>query len=523
MQEGRISVMSSKTLIAGNRTLVLTATIFCHLTASLVAADISVTASSDSNAGSNSITGRSGAASYDDGPNGDRPNANRPNIVFILADDLGYGDLGCFGQKHFQTPHLDQMATEGMRLTSHYSGSTVCAPSRACLLTGQHTGHVFQRFNGSVEFRPDPQDACIARRLKDAGYSTGMIGKSGLSCNSENGALPNEKGFEHFFGYTSHRDAHRYYPQFLWRNGEKVLYDGNQGKQGVTYSGDEFLADTLKFLEENSQRPFFLHLSLQQPHADLNVTKRWRDKYLGKFEEQPYEGGHYRAEANPKATYAGMVSYLDDSVGQVLQKIRTLGIADNTLVIFSSDNGPMSEGGWNKNIFNSSGPLRGGKRDLYEGGIRVPTIAWWPGKIAPGSQSDHPSAFWDFAATACEVAGITAPEDTDGISYLPTLLGHSTQQQHDYLYWEFYERGGKQAARMGRWKGVRLKVSQDRNGPLELYDLSEDLSETQDVAAQHPNIIEKMEAILATAHVPSKHATFTKQRAMNKKQPKTKQ
>ena len=438
----------------------------------------------------------------------------RPNIVFILADDLGYGDLSCFGQKNFETPRIDQMAAEGMRLTDHYAGSTVCAPSRACLMTGQHSGHVYQRFNGSVEFRPDPQDITVARLLKNAGYRTAMIGKSGLSCNSANGALPNEKGFDHFFGYTNHGRAHRYYPEWLWRNGTKVYYPENHSQDGKTYSSDAFKMDAMRFIEEHSQEPFFLHLSLQQPHADLNVPDQWKSRFIGKFEEEPFLGSSYRPEERPKSTFAGMVSHLDQCVGEVLDKLRELGIAENTLVIFSSDNGAMSEGGWREDYFNSSGPLRGGKRDLYEGGIRVPTIAWWPSRVARGSTSDHVSAFWDFLPTACEVAGIEPPTNTDGKSYLPTLLG-KPQGQHEYLYWEFYEQGGKQAVRMNNWKGVRLFVSENPGAPIELYDLENDLGETTDVSSEHPGIVERISEIMAEAHEPSELVSFA-QRQLKK-------
>ena len=425
-----------------------------------------------------------------------------PNIVFILADDLGYGDLSCYGQRHFTTPHLDRMAAEGLRFTAHYSGSTVCAPSRACLHTGLHTGHGYQRFNGQIQLRPDPQDLIVARLLGNAGYRTALIGKSGLSGRSQNGRHPNEKGFDHFFVYISHGAAHRYYPKFLWRNGEKVDYPDNHGKEGNRYSGELFLADALEFLEQqDSRRPFYLHLSLQQPHADLAVPDRWREPFIGKFDEEPYEGGHYRGEAHPKATFAGMVTYLDHSVGQVLDKLRELQLAENTLVIFSSDNGPMSEGGWHRNNFDSDGPLRGGKRDLYEGGIRVPTIAWWPGTITAGRVTDHVSAFWDFMPTACELAGINPPEGIDGVSYAPTLLDRP-QLQHDYLYWEFYERGGKQAVRHGDWKGVRLNVGKDRQGPLEVYNLADDLAESNNVAAENPEVARRLAEIMAEAHVP---------------------
>ncbi|MAT70984.1 MAG: sulfatase [Planctomycetaceae bacterium] len=440
----------------------------------------------------------------------------RPNIIFILADDLGYGDLSCFGQQNFTTPRLDEMAAQGLVFTNHYAGSTVCAPSRACLLTGQHTGHVYQRFNGQVSFRQDPQDLTVATVLKKAGYRTAMIGKSGLSCRSDNGSLANEKGFDHFFGYNSHGAAHRYYPQALWRDGERVKFPENHGKEGEQYSGDLFLADTLRFLDESAQGPpFFLHLSLQQPHADLCVPDKWKEPFIGKFDEQPFPGDHYRAEKYPKSTFAGMVTYLDHTVGQVLDKLRELGIAEHTLVIFSSDNGAMNEGGWNRDYFQSSGPLRGGKRDMYEGGIRVPTIAWWPGRVAAGTETDHVSAFWDFTPTACELAGVDAPQNIDGISYVPTLLARGEQPQHDYLYWEFYEQGGKQAVRMGKWKGIRLNVGADRDGPLEVYDLEADLGETNNVAEQHPEIAAKLAALMAEAHVDSPAISFPKPRQRN--------
>lgn len=453
--------------------------------------------------------------------NGHAADAERPNIVFILADDLGYGDLSCYGQQNFSTPHIDRMAAEGMRFTQHYAGSTVCAPSRACLLTGQHTGHVHQRANGNIAFRPDPQDICIARLLKDAGYQTAMIGKSGLSCRTENGGLPNEKGFDHFFGYGGHGEAHRYFPKWLWRNGRKEKFADNRGKKGREYSGDLFLADTKAWLDKHTQQgPFFLHLSLQQPHADLSVPEKWKAQFVGKFEETPFAGNHYRAEPHPKATFAGMVTYLDDTVGQVLAKLHELGVDDNTLVIFSSDNGAMSEGGWSREIFNSSGPLRGGKRDLYEGGIRVPFIARWPAKIKAGTTSDHVSAFWDFAPTACELAGAEPPPDADGISYAATLRSDAgDQREHDYLYWEFHEQGGKQAVRQGNWKAVRLDSLTDPDRPLELYDLATDLGETKDVAAEHPEIVAALAAAMNQSHEPSGEYRITPAAASSKLAP----
>ncbi len=433
-----------------------------------------------------------------------------PNIIVILADDLGYGDLSCFGQENFETPRLDQMAAEGMRLTNHYAGCTVCAPSRACMLTGLHMGHVYNRGNGPNQLREDPQDLSIARYLQPAGYYSALIGKSGLSGNTDDGGLGNRKGFDHFFGYTSHAAAHRYYPEYLWKNGERVEYPGNQGKEGDTYSGDVFLADTMRFLDERAAagKPFFLHLSLQQPHADLQVPNAWREKFIGKYEEKPAKGGGYRDEAHPKSTFVAMVSYLDDTIGKVLDRLEEKDLAENTLVIFSSDNGPMSEGGWNREYFDSNGPLRGGKRDFYEGGIRVPTIAWWPGTVKAGTTSNHISGFWDYVPTACELAGVDVPENTDGISLVPTLTGKGEQQKHDYCYWEFYEQGGKQAVRAGKWKGIRLGVSQDRDAPLELYNLETDLAEENNIAADHPEIVAKLAAMMEEAHEPSELFQF---------------
>ena len=395
----------------------------------------------------------------------------KPNIIWIVADDLGYNDFSCMGQTNFQTPRVDALAANGMKFTQFYAGSTVCAPSRACFLTGQHTGHVYQRFNGKVAFREDPLDYTIASMLQTAGYKTAMIGKSGLSCNDNDGALPNRKGFDHFFGFTSHGAAHRYYPRELFRNGKTVVYQNNHQKEGDTYSGDEFIKDSLQWIDQQKDTPFFLHMSLQQPHADLQVPDKYRQRFIGKFDETPSPGGHYRAEAHPKATFVAMITYLDESIGKVVDKVDQLGLSNRTLILVTSDNGPHSAGGHHVDNFDSNGPLRGGKRDLYEGGIRVPLIAYWPSKIAAGTTSSLICASWDFPSTACELAGIDPPNATDGVSLVPTLTNAGTQQQHEYLYWEFYEQGGKQAVRAGNWKAIRLNVGKKPNGPLELYNL----------------------------------------------------
>jgi len=432
----------------------------------------------------------------------------KPNIIWIVADDLGYNDLSCMGQQNFETPRIDAMAKNGMKFTQFYAGSTVCAPSRACFLTGQHTGHIYQRFNGKVAFRDDPLDFTVASMLQSAGYRTAMIGKSGLSCNDDDGALPNRKGFDHFFGFTSHGDAHRYFPRKMWRNGKLVSYRNNHFKEGAVYSGDEFLADSLNWIELQKENPFFLHMSLQQPHADLQVPDEYRQRFIGKFAETPSPDGHYRGETHPKATVAGMITYLDESIGKVVDRVEQLGLADRTLILVTSDNGPHSEGGHDPEALDSNGPLRGGKRDFYEGGIRVPLIAYWPGKIAAGSTSEMICASWDFPATACQLAGIDPPKETDGVSLVPTLTGRGTQNPHDHLYWEFYECGGRQAVRKDQWKAIRLNVSEDPDGKLELYDLENDIGETNDLASSHPDIVKQMAEIMEREHTPSPIISF---------------
>jgi len=428
---------------------------------------------------------------------------SKPNIIFILADDLGYNDLSFTGQKNFQTPALDRMAEEGAFLSNHYAGSTVCGPSRAALLTGNHTGRVYQRGNGTIEFRPDPLDITIATRLQDAGYYTAMIGKSGVAVNSDNAELPNLKGFDHFFGFLAHGAAHRFYPARLYRNGEAIEYPRNNGHTGEVYSGDVILDDALNYLDEQGRthQPFFLHLAVQHPHADLSAPDEFKKPFAGRFEEDPRRFGGYRQTDYPAATYAAMVVYLDHTVRRILQKLKELEIEENTLVIFSSDNGSYSEGGYHYSMHDSNAPFRGGKRDLYDGGIRVPTIAWWPGTIPAGTTTDHVSAFWDFPPTALELAGLKVPHEMDGISYLPALLGMEEQQeQHKYLYWEFYEQGGKQAVRYGQWKGIRLQVKRDRNGPIELYNIVEDPAESNNLAQQFPEIVARIAAFMEDAH-----------------------
>jgi len=385
-----------------------------------------------------------------------------PNVVFIMADDLGYGDLGCYGQTHIKMPNIDRMAAEGMRFTQHYSGSTVCAPSRCALMTGLHTGHAAIRDNegGFGAMPPGASDVTVAQVLKQAGYATAIIGKWDMAGPDAKG-IPNKHGFDYSFGYLHSSRAHNHYPDYLWRNGKKVLLKGNRNGQGAQYSHDLFTREALDYVGRSKDHPFFLYLAYTLPHAELTVPEDSLKPYLGRFPERPYPGkkppwhlGMYLPQENPKAAFAGMISRMDRDVGRLLTKLEELGLGRNTLVVFTSDNGAHQEGGAAPHFFDSSGPLRGLKRDLYEGGIRVPFIARWLGKIEPGSTSDHVSDSWDILPTCAELADVDAPAKIDGLSMVPALLGQpSRQEKHASLYWEFKE---KQAGRLegsAHWRG----------------------------------------------------------------------
>lgn len=444
---------------------------------------------------------------------------NKPNIIFILADDLGYGDLGCYGQAKFETPNLDQLASEGLMFTQHYSGSTVCAPSRATLMTGQHTGHAYVRGNKSFkdengerlegQFPLADSIVTVAEKLKEAGYVTGMFGKWGLGAIGSEGE-PTNQGFDEFYGYACQGLAHRYYPTHLWHNTEKVVLEGNDGTQTVQYSSDLIQDKTLEFIKKNKDKPFFLYVPSTIPHAELIAPDdEILAEFKGKFPEVPYKGKDYDENYNPwgycsqeipHAMFAAMVTRLDKQVGEITTLLNELGISENTLVLFSSDNGPHLEGGADPDFFDSNGPLKGYKRDLYEGGVRAPMIARWPAKIKAGTETDHISAFWDFFPTVVEIAGGKVPSNIDGISFLPTLLGNEDdQKEHEYLYWEFHEKNKRQGIRMGKWKGVIYDIATNPDAKLELYDLSQDIGEENDVAEQHPEIVEKLEAKLKKA------------------------
>lgn len=436
--------------------------------------------------------------------------AEKPNIIFILADDLGYGDLGSYGQKHVATPSLDRMAAEGMRFTQHYSGSTVCAPSRCSLLTGKHTGHSAIRDNqrvagaGGFGGMPlGPSEVTVAEVLKEVGYDTAIIGKWDLAGPDASG-IPNHEGFDYSFGYLHSARAHSHYPNYLWRNGEKVLLKGNENGQGTQYAHDLFTQEALDYVDEERRNPFLLYLAYTIPHAELVVPKDSMKPYLGRFNEKPFKRseswkwkpGGYQGQEHPKAAFAGMISRMDRDIGRLLDRLEERGLDQNTLVIFSSDNGAHREGGADPLFFKGSGPLRGMKRDLYEGGIRVPLIARWPGTIEQGIASDHLSASWDILPTFAELGGAETPAGIDGVSMVPTLIGQSSQQdQHEILYWEFQQ---KRALRMGDWKTVQ---PDGQDGPLELYNLKNDIGETQDLSKRHPEILARIKKIMKESRV----------------------
>jgi arylsulfatase A-like enzyme len=421
---------------------------------------------------------------------------SRPNILFILADDLGYGDVGVFGQKIVPTPNIDRIAAEGVRFTQSYAGCTVCAPSRCCLMTGYHTGHA--RIRGNAKVPLEASDVTVAKVLKQAGYRTGIVGKWGLGGAYTDG-IPNLQGFDDWFGFLDQTYAHTYYPDSLWDNKEEKIIQRNLGKR-QQWVQDLFTERALQFLDSKKTEPFFLYLAYTSPHANDELGHDVGDG-MEVPNDEPFTN---RPWPQVEKNFASMVTRLDRDVGRVMAQLKKTGQDQNTLVIFTSDNGPHQEGGHDPKFFHSGGPLRGIKRDLYEGGIREPGMARWPGKITPGTTSDHVWAFWDFLPTAAELAGVDAPKGIDGISILPALLGEQ-QRNHEYLYWEFHERGFSQAVRMADWKGVRLGPRQ----AIELYDLKTDLSETNNVAAAHPDVAKKIAEIMQSARTDSKEFPVT--------------
>ncbi len=453
----------------------------------------------------------------------------RPNIIFILCDDLGYGDVGCFGQKKIRTPNVDRLAAEGMRFTQHYAGNAVCAPSRCVLLTGKHPGHAFIRDNREAKPEgqfPLPADTVtVAKLLKQRGYATGAFGKWGLGGPGSSGA-PDRQGFDRFYGYNCQRVAHNYYPDHLWDNDRRVALDNpvfaahqklpagadpKDPKSYAAFTGKQYAPDLIAeqardFIRANKDKPFYLYFPTTVPHLALQVPEDALAEYLGRWPDEPYVGGRgYLPHRAPRAAYAAMITRLDREIGHMMDLVKELGLEERTLFVFTSDNGPLYEklGGTDCEFFESAGPLNGRKGSLYEGGIREPLIVRWKGRIAAGQTSDRVTGFEDWLPTLLELSGGTPPQDVDGISFAPTLLG-KTQAPRPFLYREHQGYGCQQAIRIGDWKGVRAKLKKNPHAPLELYDLKNDLGESKDVAAEHPDIVAQMLKLMKAQHVPSK-------------------
>jgi uncharacterized sulfatase len=437
----------------------------------------------------------------------------KPNLIFIMADDLGYGDLGCFGQKLIKTPRLDQMAKEGMKFTRFYSGSTVCAPSRSVLMTGQHMGRTHVRGNAGGDMSRQSLrdiDITVAEKLKQSGYKTALIGKWGLGEVDQEGH-PLKQGFDYFYGYLNQVHAHNFYPEFLWRNQKKHLlnnvvkpvsdkpragFTGGAATKRIEYSHDLFTQEAISWIKKHKKDPFFLYLPLTIPHANNEGTRMFGDGA-----EVP-DYGIYEKEKWSKQDkgQAAMISRMDRDVGKLLDLLKELKIEENTLVMFTSDNGPHNEAGHNPELFNPAGPLRGMKRTLTEGGIRVPTLAWWPNTIEPNSISDQPFYFGDLMATACDMSGTDLPPKTDSLSFLPTLKAKTKEQKrHQFLYWEFYERTFRQAVIMEDWKLIRSGMD---NAKLELYDLKNDIHEDVNLIKEQPAVAQRMLSYMESAHSP---------------------
>lgn len=479
----------------------------------------------------------------------------KPNIIYILADDLGYGELGVFGQHQIETPHIDALAKQGMLFTQHYSSAPVCAPARYMFLTGKHSGNAYIRGNhewgdrGNVwDYRAMAKDSTLegqhpmpketvtlAQRLQNVGYRTALVGKWGLGAPHTH-SVPNDMGFDFFYGYNCQRQAHTYYPLHLYKNRNRVhlkndtiaphtVFDMRLDSLNPAsyakftqpeYAPDLMFKEITGFVKSQGKDPFFLYWATPLPHVALQAPQKWVHHYIKKFGDEPpflaNKGLGYFPHRNPKAAYAAMISYLDENVGKLVQQLKDQGLYDNTLIVFTSDNGPSAAGGVNPEWFNSSGPFQEqfgkGKGFVYEGGIRVPTFFTWPSKIKAGTESDHPSIHYDMMATFGEVAGYPVPEDTDGISLLPTLLGETDQKQHEFLYWEFPEYGGQVAIRMGDWKVVRQHVKDKENPTLELYNLAKDPTESTNIANEHPDILQKAALIFEREHTPSELERF---------------
>ena len=444
----------------------------------------------------------------------------RPNIIWIMADDLGWGELGCYGQEKIRTPRIDQLAAGGMLFEQHYSGAPVCAPARCVLMTGMHSGHAHVRGNfeiggwgdddGEGQLPLPEGTATLPGLLQNAGYATCAVGKWGLGGPDTSGE-PNRQGFDHWFGYLCQRQAHNQYPTHLWRNGERVDLEGNVWKNliGKQYSHDLMADEILGWIRKNADDPFFVYVPFHIPHAAIQVPQDSLDEYDGAFDEDPpYTGNQgYLPHPTPRAAYAAMITRMDRDIGRIVDLLEELGLRENTLVAFSSDNGPTFNGGTDSTFFESAAHFRGLKGSVYEGGLRVPLVVNWPDQVTAGSRTKHLSAFQDVMPTLLEIAGVPAPDDLDGISFAPTLRSEEDQPEHEALYFEFPSYGGQQAVRSGRWKLVRRQLLEGEQ-TLALYDLQSDESEATDVAARHPDIVERLMAIANREHKPSEHFPF---------------
>lgn len=453
---------------------------------------------------------------------------SKPNVIYIFADDLGYGEVGAYGQKKIKTPNLDRLAAGGMRFTQHYSSAPVCAPSRCGLMTGRHTGHTYIRGNYELGGFEDDKEGgqmplnegafTVGHLFQKSGYKTGAVGKWGMGMANTTGN-PNQQGFDFFYGLLCQKQSHNFYPTHLWKNGKKValnnpyikvhrpMPEGDENYEyyvGKDYAIDKMTEEATGFINDNKSRPFFLYLPYTLPHLSLQAPAEAVKEYIGKFDEKPYRGQTgYASTRYPYSTYAAMISYLDKQVGQIWELVKKLGIEDNTIIMFSSDNGATFVKHVDAAFFESAGPFRGLKMDVYEGGIRVPMIAYWKGKIKPGQVTDHVSTQYDVLATCADLLGTKPALPTDGVSFLPTLLGKSTQAQHPYLYFEYPENGGQLAIRKGDWKGVKRNVKANRNGEWEIYNLKADIGERNNVAAAHPELAKEFDEIVQREHRPA--------------------
>ena len=407
----------------------------------------------------------------------------KPNIIFVISDDLGYGDISCYGQENFSTPNIDRLAETGLKFTSHYSGATVCSPSRCSLMTGKDGGHATVRGNGPYTILD--KEVTVAEVAKAAGYHTAMIGKSCVTGNTQTPETVLKSGFDYFYGTTDHRDGHYRYPKFVYRNTERVAFPENKLHAGTHYDGHLYSEEALAYLAKQSEEtPFLLMLSYPLPHASVLApeAERAAARPFVKQEVVFENSKHYSNTPEVLANYIAMITIMDQAVGSIVEQLKAQGLYEDTLIIFTSDNGPAFEGGKTPEMLNSAGPLRGGKRDLYEGGIRIPFIASWPAVMDGGQTTDHVSAFWDFLPTVCELTGQPAPEDIQGISYVATLTGQGTQATHATLYWEFHAKNGRRALRQGDWKLVQYNLKTPKKIQTQLFNLADDIGENHDLS-----------------------------------------